>query len=217
MSDSFSRGPKSKKTLSGRGSQLGPKAWKHILTTVACGRSGESDSTNRKVIVVDPNPNFGDVLEAIWMLNDSWQKGGDVPQFVGIGFYHPCASEVEKSKSLGMQSYLKGFLLRTWWESSKEAGDPEPRRSAETTVQKPVLQKLAWDPKTGKAIIPDVVAKRFEDSEPSVRDGWAKFCGETKERNVDKPAWNREYCAPRMRTLTPKPQTRNPKPSNPKP
>lgn len=164
-----------------RASQLGPKAWKHILTKVSCGRSGEADATKRKVIVVDPNPNFGDVLEAVWMLNDVWQKGGDVPLFVGIGFYHPGASDLEKSKSAGMQSYMKGMLLRNWWETSREAGDAEPRRSAETTVQKPTLQKLGWDNATGKAIIPDIVAKRFDDSDPSVREQWAQFCAKTKD------------------------------------
>ena len=148
---------------------------------MSCGRSGEADATKRKVIVVDPNPNFGDVLEAVWMLNDVWQKGGDVPLFVGIGFYHPGASDLEKSKSAGMQSYMKGMLLRNWWETSREAGDAEPRRSAETTVQKPTLQKLGWDNATGKAIIPDIVAKRFDDSDPSVREQWAQFCAKTKD------------------------------------
>ena len=149
------------------------------------GRSGEADATKRKVIVVDPNPNFGDVLEAVWVLHDVWQKGGDVPLFVGIGFYHPGASDVEKSKSAGMQSYMKGMLIRNWWETSREAGDAEPRRSAETTVQKPTLQKLAWDNATGKAIIPDIVAKRFDDSDPSVREQWAQFCAKTKDGSTE--------------------------------
>ena len=77
------------------------------------------------MIVVDPAPGCGDVIDAVWALNQAWEKKADVPLFVGINFYWP-GNDSEKSKAAGMTSYVKGLLMRTWWETCQEA--PSERR-----------------------------------------------------------------------------------------
>ena len=47
-----------------RAAQLGPKAWQSLLKSVMCGREGEAGAQDRKVVVVDPWPQWGDVLGA---------------------------------------------------------------------------------------------------------------------------------------------------------
>ena len=166
-----------------RSCQLGKKAWRHMLLKLTTGRESSTPETSRKVIVLDPNPNFGDVLEAIWDLNDSWTKGSEIPLFVGMGFYHSSLNEHEKSKAAGVNSFVKGFLLRLFWETSREAGEAEPRHTPETTVERPILQKLAWDGSTGKAMVPDMIKDRFNDAEEAVREEWGQLMRHTKDWN----------------------------------
>ncbi|CAE7199295.1 unnamed protein product [Symbiodinium sp. CCMP2456] len=141
------------------------------------------------VIVVDPAPGYGDVVDAVWALNQAWEKGADVPLFIGINFYWP-GNDSEKSKAAGMTSYVKGLLMRTWWETCQEAGDAEPKRTDATTVHRPTLQVLTWDGM--KAVVPDMVTERFRDAEDDVRSEWTVLCKNVQDET------------PKPRTLTPK-------------
>ena len=133
------------------------------------------------MVVVDPCPNFGDTLDAVWQLNQAWQKGADVPLFVGMAFYTPGANDTEKSKCQGMASYVKGMLMRTYWESSAEARDPEPKRTEATTAARPNLSCLSWDASIGKPMIPDMVKQRFKDAEEDVQKAWDTFCLQSED------------------------------------
>ena len=162
-------------------SQIGPKAWKHIFHQLTCGRAAPDSPSRRKVVVVDPCPNFGGTLDAVWQLNQAWQKGADVPLFVGMAFYTPAANDTEKSKCQGMASYVKGMLMRTYWESSAEAGEPEPKRTEATTAARPNLSCFSWDASTGKPMIPDMVKQRFKDAEEDVQKAWGTFCLQSED------------------------------------
>ena len=158
-----------------RAAQIGCKGWKHILRRVLCGQCGEEPATSRKIVLADLNPCFGDVMDASWLLQQAHlTTDADMPLVVACGFYLS-VPEVEKSKFNGMSSYIRGMLLRSWWESCPEAGPAEPQATAETTVNKPLLKVLTYAA-SGKAIVPDVLKDRFSDAVEDVRVEWLRRC-----------------------------------------
>ena len=135
-----------------------------------------------QVIVVDPTPGYGDVIDAVWAMNQAWEKGAELPLVVGINFYWP-GNDSEKSKAAGMISYVKGLLMRTWWETCPEAGDPEPKRTEATTVHRPTLQVLTWD--NMKAVIPEMVKDRFSDADDDMRSQWTAVCRTVQDSTIN--------------------------------
>ena len=158
-----------------RASQLGTKAWETILKALSCGRKdGAVQTKDTKVLVIDPWPQCGDVMEACWSLYQKWNtQGEDIPEFAAMCAYVE-KEESDKSKREGLSSQLTGLLLRSWWEPSPQSGDPEPSRTDATTVKKPELKLLTWDVSGQRVKIPEVVATRFDDSDN--KEEWDKLC-----------------------------------------
>ena len=162
-----------------RAAQLGPKAWQALLKALVCGREGQGEIQGRTVVVVDPWPQWGDVLEASWDIYRQWSDGGDVPGMTALGIY-VTKDPYEESRMGGLTSVLRGHLLRTWWELSAEAGSAEPGRSEATTVRKPDLKLLSWDTAKGTVTVPDLVTARFDDGD--CKDEWRDVCADAMKQ-----------------------------------
>ena len=112
----------------GPAEQVGPKGWRQILQRTMRGRSDEQPASKRKIVLVDLNPGVADVLDAAWQMQlHSYKDASETPLVVAIAFYN-ATSEVERSKFNGMLGYLRGLVLRTWWEDSEEAAPAQNLR-----------------------------------------------------------------------------------------
>ena len=149
-----------------RAAQVGSKAWKKIIARLAGGRDA------KLVMLVDLRPHFGDVIDATWQLQK--EAAAELPFVLGCGLY-VTSNPTEASKYQGMLSYVRGLLLREWWEPSPESGPPEPRATSETTVSKPALKVLTYE-NSGRAVVPALLRDRFSDAEDSVRQQWQSMC-----------------------------------------
>jgi hypothetical protein len=156
-------------TAAERASQIGVLGCESIIKSLILGRPQCAERNNkRKIVICDFFPEQLDWMEASWNLHEQWQSGHDIPAIAYCSFY----KHTDSSKKDAAQSAIQGMLLRKWWETQPDAGPPEPRQTVDS-VKKPELTVLTWDT-TGKPVVPDLVYKRFEDTD--FEASWASFC-----------------------------------------
>lgn len=171
-----------------RNGQMGPRACQQILTALMVGRAN-GGARERKVLVFDAFPMFGDWLDACWHLHHAFHQGRDVPMVV----YSTRYIDTEVSEYNGMRSRVQQMLMEEWWPSQPAAGSEEPLCTAEDAVEKPDLRLLAWARDGSKATFPQILLSKFEaDSE--FHGQWKAVCADA-QMVIDQLADANTHCS----------------------
>ncbi|CAK8986676.1 unnamed protein product [Durusdinium trenchii] len=160
-----------------RAAQIGPKACKQVLESMICGRA-ERQPRNRKVIIVDIHPTFGDWTDATWQMHLSHLQGADLPLAVYMARY----VSTDVSEFQGMKARTQQALMESWWNTHADAGPEDPVNCMEASVSKPEFSLLCFST-DGKVSMPELILERFEES--SEFYGQWKSNVEALQANID--------------------------------